>query len=150
MSCSSASREPRRHPLAVYLANRGVKAANIPLVPDLPQLPVLERLERPLVVGLTINPEALVHIRRSRQRMLGLDENDGSSYGGDYADVERIRGELVYARRLFARNNWPEIDVTKRSVEETAATIYQMYQARKHPEIQALASRDGAKIGRAD
>ena len=137
-------------PTCVYLANRGVKAANIPLVPDLPQLPVLERLERPLVVGLTINPEALVHIRRSRQKMLGLDENDGSSYGGDYADVERIRGELVYARRLFARNNWPEIDVTKRSVEETAATIYQMYQAREHPEIQALASRDGGKSGGAD
>ncbi|MCB2054964.1 MAG: kinase/pyrophosphorylase [Geminicoccaceae bacterium] len=125
-------------PTCVYLANRGIKAANVPLVLDLPQLPVLEQLERPLVVGLTISPESLVHIRRSRQKLLGLAEDDDGTYGGDYADLDRVRRELVYARRLFARNGWPEINVTKRSVEETAATIYQLYQAREHPELGAL------------
>ena len=71
--------------------------------------------------------------------MLGLDQGDEARYGGDYADVERIRQELVFARRLFARNNWPEIDVTKRSVEETAASIYQMALARRQPELKGLA-----------
>jgi regulator of PEP synthase PpsR (kinase-PPPase family) len=127
-------------PTCVYLANRGLKAANVPIVPDMPQTAALERLKRPLVVGLTINPEALVQIRKNRQRMLGLSDGDDGRYGGDYADLERIREELVLARRLFARNNWPEIDVTKRSVEETAASIYQMLQARQNPELGALAA----------
>lgn len=127
-------------PTCVYLAHRGIKAANIPLVLDLPQLPILERLTRPLIVGLTINPSQLVEIRLSRQKMLGLEDVDQGRFGGTYADLERIREELRYARRLFARNNWPEIDVTKRSVEETSATIYQLYQTRKFPEIGGLVS----------
>ena len=131
-------------PTCVYLANRGLKAANIPIVQDLPQLPILERLQRPLVVGLTINPDSLVHIRRSRQKMLGIEQTDDGYYGGDYADLERVRQELVLARRLFARNRWPEIDVTKRSVEETAATIYQMFQARYNPDLDAIGSPNKA------
>jgi regulator of PEP synthase PpsR (kinase-PPPase family) len=126
-------------PTCVYLANRGLKAGNVPLVPDYPQVPALERLRRPLIVGLTINPDALSHIRRTRQRMLGLEQGEEALYGGDYAGVERIRQELVFARRLFARNSWPEIDVTKRSVEETAASIYQMVLVRKQPELDGLA-----------
>jgi hypothetical protein len=126
-------------PTCVYLANRGLKAGNVPLVPDNPQVAALEKLRRPLVVGLTINPDALSHIRRTRQRMLGLQEGDGARLGGDYADVGRIRQELVVARRLFARNSWPEIDVTKRSVEETAASIYQMVLLRQQPELNGLA-----------
>jgi hypothetical protein len=125
-------------PTCVYLANRGIKAANVPVVKDMPQLALLERLRGPLVVGLTINPEALVQIRESRQRMLGLSGADGGRYGGDYADIERIRQELLVARRLFARNHWPEIDVTRRSVEETSASVYQMLQARRQPELDAL------------
>lgn len=125
-------------PTCVYLAHRGIKAANIPLVLDLPQLPILERLTRPLIVGLTINPAQLVEIRRTRQKMLGLEGIEQGRLGGDYADLERIREELRFARRLFARNGWPEIDVTKRSVEETSATIYQLVQARGNPEISAL------------
>ena len=93
----------------------------MPIVSEAQQLDELAQLQRPLIVGLTINPEALSQIRRNRQRMLGLEEGDGERYGGDYADVDRIRGELVLARRLFARHRWPELDVTKRSVEETAA-----------------------------
>ncbi len=125
-------------PTCVYLANRGVRAANVPLVPDLPQLPALERLTHPLVVGLTIKPETLVEIRRSRQRVMGLDETASGRYGRDYVDVEKIRREILYARRLFARQGWPEIDVTRRSVEETAAAIYQMLQARRQPELAVL------------
>lgn len=127
-------------PTCVYLANRGVKAANVPIVPEAAtRLDALAGLRRPLIVGLTINPEALAQIRRNRQKMLGLEEGDAGRFGGDYADVERIRRELVLARRLFARHGWPEIDVTKRSVEETAATIYQMLQVRQQPELKALA-----------
>ncbi len=125
-------------PTCVYLANRGVKAANVPIVPELSQLAFLERLTRPLVVGLTINPDALAQIRHNRQQLLGLSPEDGHRYGGDYADIERIRRELVFARRLFARMSWPEIDVTKRSVEETAASIYQMLQVRQSPELSRL------------
>jgi regulator of PEP synthase PpsR (kinase-PPPase family) len=130
-------------PTCVYLAHRGIKAANVPLVLDLPQLSILERLKRPLVVGLTINPTQLADIRRNRQRMLGIDGVDQGRFGGDYADLERIREELRFARRLFARNGWPEIDVTKRSVEETAATIYQFLQARANPMIGALVKPSG-------
>jgi regulator of PEP synthase PpsR (kinase-PPPase family) len=126
-------------PTCVYLAHRGVRAANIPIVAERSQLEQVEKLRHPLIVGLTINPDALVQIRRNRQQMLGLEQDDLGRYGGDYADIERVRAELVLARRLFARNNWPEIDVTKRSVEETAATIYQMIQVRQQPELKALA-----------
>jgi [pyruvate, water dikinase]-phosphate phosphotransferase / [pyruvate, water dikinase] kinase len=127
-------------PTCVYLAHRGVKAGNVPIVPDSSQLETLEKLRHPLIVGLTINPEALAHIRATRQRMLGLEEDDLGRYGGDYADVDRIRRELVSARRLFARHKWPEIDVTKRSVEETAATIYQLVQVRQQPELKPFAA----------
>jgi [pyruvate, water dikinase]-phosphate phosphotransferase / [pyruvate, water dikinase] kinase len=127
-------------PTCVYLAHRGIKAANVPIVTDISQLDDLAKLQRPLIVGLTINPEQLAHIRRTRQRMLGLEQGDSNLFGGDYADLERIRGELVLARRLFARHKWPELDVTKRSVEETAAAIYQMVQARQQPELKALAA----------
>ena len=125
-------------PTCVYLAHRGIKAANVPIVSEQQKLDELGKLHRPLIVGLTINPEALAQIRRNRQKMLGLEDGDPSRYGGDYADVERIRKELILARRLFARHHWPEIDVTKRSVEETAASIYQMFQVRQQPELKAL------------
>jgi regulator of PEP synthase PpsR (kinase-PPPase family) len=125
-------------PTCVYLAHRGIKAANVPIVSESQQLDSLAKLQRPLIVGLTINPETLAQIRRTRQKMMGLEEGDTSQLGGDYADVDRIRGELVLARRLFARHNWPELDVSKRSVEETAAAIYQMFQARRQPELKAL------------
>jgi [pyruvate, water dikinase]-phosphate phosphotransferase / [pyruvate, water dikinase] kinase len=127
-------------PTCVYLAHRGIKAANVPIVAEQAQLDALSKLHRPLIVGLTINPDALAQIRRNRQKMLGLEEGDAGRYGGDYADIDRIRQELVFARRLFARNNWPEIDVTKRSVEETAASIYQMIQVRQQPELKELAA----------
>jgi len=125
-------------PTCVYLAHRGIKAGNVPLVADVPHPPVLEKLRRPLVVGLTVNPELLAEIRANRQKLLGVRAGDRGRYGGDYAELPRVQAELVAARRLYARMGWPEIDVTKRSVEETAATVYQMLQARKRPEVQLL------------
>jgi regulator of PEP synthase PpsR (kinase-PPPase family) len=134
-------------PTCVYLANRGIRAGNVPIVPDMPQVELLERLRRPLVVGLTINPDALVQIRRNRQQMLGLTEEDEGRFGGSYADLDRVREELVHARRLFARMNWPEIDVSRRSVEGTAAAIYQMLKSRNNPELGSLAMPlDGSTV----
>jgi regulator of PEP synthase PpsR (kinase-PPPase family) len=119
-------------PISIYLANRGIKVANIPVVPDCPLPPELERLTRPLVIGLTINPEPLVQIRMSRLRQLRAEQSRaGPSFDGDYAELERVREELVYARRLFARHGWPVIDVTRRSVEESAAALWQLLQARQ-------------------
>ncbi len=122
-------------PTCVYLANRGIRAANVPFVPGSPQLALLEKLEGPLVVGLTIRPDVLAQIRENRRRMMGLEGGDVERYGQDYVDVERIREELVHARRLFARLGWPEIDVTRRSVEETAAVVIQLLQLRRDPEL---------------
>ncbi|MGF1477544.1 MAG: pyruvate, water dikinase regulatory protein [Geminicoccaceae bacterium] len=123
-------------PTCIYLANRGVKAANLPVVPDRPSPVDLDSLQHQLVVGLTINPEQLAQIRRNRQRMLGIQTGGESvTYGGDYADLERVRDEIRYARQLCARYHWPVIDVTRRSVEETAAAIYQMLQERRQPEL---------------
>lgn len=132
-------------PTCVYLAHRGIKAGNVPLVADVPHPAVLERLTRPLVVGLTVSPELLADIRANRQRMLGVRAGDRGRYGGDYADLARVRAELVEARRLYARMGWPEIDVTKRSVEETAATVYQMLQERNQPEVRALVAEAGPR-----
>lgn len=107
-------------PTCVYLANRGVRAANVPLVPNSDAPTELIELRRPLVVGLVTDPERLVQIRRSRLRLL-QDEVET-----DYTDLDLVEDEIRSARRLFARQEWPVIDVTRRSIEETAATIMQM------------------------
>jgi len=115
-------------PTCVYLANRGVKAANIPVVPGI-DLPVeLESLQGPLVVGLTVSPKRLVQIRRNR--LLSLNEQRTTSY----VDEVEVRKEVVHAKRLFARNQWPVIDVTRRSIEETAAKILSLVQDREEIE----------------
>ena len=119
-------------PTSIYLANRGVKVANVPVVPDCPMPAELDRLTDQLVVGLTISPEPLVQIRMNRLRQLRLesDTRAGGPVEGDYAELEKVRAELVHARRLFVRHGWPVIDVTRRSVEETAAAIFQLLHAR--------------------
>jgi regulator of PEP synthase PpsR (kinase-PPPase family) len=116
-------------PTCLYLANRGLKTANVPVVMDCPLPKELESLTHPLVVGLTINPEPLVQIRSNRLKQM---ERGGTSLrmSDNYTELERVRAELVYARRLFARFDWPVIDVTRRSVEETAAAVFQLYQGR--------------------
>jgi regulator of PEP synthase PpsR (kinase-PPPase family) len=114
-------------PTSFYLANRGVKAANIPLVPGTPDPPGLEDPRCP-VVGLTLDVAALIEIRRHRLNMIGAVRPgaDGRPSGEDYIDQETVKGELLWARRLCARRGWPVIDVTRRSIEETAATILKL------------------------
>ncbi|TNE41624.1 MAG: kinase/pyrophosphorylase [Alphaproteobacteria bacterium] len=112
-------------PTCIYLANRGIKAANVPLVPNIPLPDILERLQGPLVVGLSTNPDRLVQIRRNR--LLSLNQDPDT----DYVDYEAVRSETMAARKLFARLEWPVIDVSRRSVEETAAAIYNLYTEHK-------------------
>ncbi len=104
-------------PTCVYLANRGVKAGNIPLVPGIPPPAILQELKSPLIVGLKIGVERLLQIRG--QRLASLQETNTI----DYVDEEAVRSEVTEASRLFQRNKWPVIDVSRRSVEETAAAI---------------------------
>lgn len=112
-------------PTAVYLANRGVRSANVPFVPGRPLPDNLKNLTRPLVVGLTASPTRLVQIRRNR--LLELKENAETSY----TDPEVVRNEVKEARQIFARNGWPVIDVTRRSIEETAAKILALLERRR-------------------
>lgn len=104
-------------PTSIYLAHRGFRAANIPLVPDVPIPEEIYNLRNPLVVGLTASPERIVQIRRNR--LLSLNEDRDTDYVDDFA----VREEILYAKRLFAKYKWPSIDVTRRSIEETAAKI---------------------------
>ena len=113
-------------PTCIYLANRGVKAANIPFVPGCPLPPELDELKRPLVVGLTKDPERLIQVRRNRLRLLNQGEETA------YVDPEKVRAELTEARRFYSKRGWPVIDVTRRSIEETAAEIM-MLLARRRP-----------------
>lgn len=112
-------------PTSIYLANRGYRVANIPLVVESPPPSQLFRLEKPLVVGLTTTPDRLVQLRRNR--LLSLNQAPETAY----VDQERVAAELAYARRMFADHGWPVIDVTRRSIEETAAAIINLVSARK-------------------
>jgi regulator of PEP synthase PpsR (kinase-PPPase family) len=108
-------------PTAIYLANRGVKTANIPLIPNIPPPSVLELARKPLVVGLVATPERIVQIRQNR--LLSLKADDDTSY----VDRDAVAEELAFSRRLCAKHNWPMIDVSRRSIEETAAAILDLY-----------------------
>jgi regulator of PEP synthase PpsR (kinase-PPPase family) len=110
-------------PTSIYLANRGYKTANIPIVPESPPPANLFTLVRPLVVGLSTSPDRLLAVRRNRIIAMGSGESD-------YVDPDAISKELAYARRMFADNDWPVIDVTRRSIEETAAAIINLVQKR--------------------
>ena len=114
-----------KSPTSVYLSCRGYKTANIPFV-SIETIPTtIYDLKKPLIVGLTINPEKLVQIRQSRLSSLGQES------GTDYINIESIKSEISESRKLFAKLNSPVIDVTKRSVEETAAKIIQLFQEKK-------------------
>ena len=105
-------------PTSIYLANRGVKTANVPMVPGVPISPVIEQLKHPLIVGLVATPERIVQIRQNR--LLGLKAHRDDD---KYIDKAAVANEISASRRLCARNNWPLIDVTRRSIEETAAAV---------------------------
>ena len=115
-------------PTSFYLANRGIKAANVPLVPNLPEPAALDAAPCP-VVGLTLDAEALIEIRRHRLRLIGGAESAMRHERSDYVDLESVKAELLWARRLCVRKGWPVIDVTRRSIEETAATVLQLMEA---------------------
>ena len=104
-------------PTSIYLANRGYKTANIPIVVESPPPKILFGLRHPLVVGLTTSPDRLIQIRRNR--LLTLNQQPDTAY----VEEDAVARELQFARRMFADNGWPVIDVTRRSIEETAAAI---------------------------
>lgn len=108
-------------PTCIYIANRGIKAANIPIVSGVPLPQELHSLKGPFVVGLVVNPERLLHIRKNRLLSLNADTDT------EYVDLDAIRAELVIARKLFAEKGWPVIDVTRRSIEETAAEVLALH-----------------------
>jgi len=111
-------------PTCMYLASRGIKAANVPLVPGSPPPASLLRAKGPLIVGLTVNPARLAVIRAARLKSLNNDEN------ASYADQENLRREVTEAKRLFLRCGWPIIDASNRSIEQTASMIIEMLRKR--------------------
>jgi len=111
-----------KSPTSIYLANHwGLKAANVPIVPDLALPKELFELTRPFCIGLTAAPDRLVQVRRNRLLLLNQDEET------DYVDIDTVKREIADARKMFARQRWAVIDVTRRSIEETSTSIFQLY-----------------------
>jgi regulator of PEP synthase PpsR (kinase-PPPase family) len=117
-------------PTSIYLANRGVKTGNVPLVPGTPVPPALERLKEPLVVGLMASPERIVQIRQNRLLSLKAQRDDDL-----YVDRDAVAEEIAFSRRLCAKHNWPLIDVTRRSIEETAAAVLKLLSDRRRQPV---------------
>ncbi len=118
-------------PTSIYLANRGVRTANVPLVPGIPIPKQLETLKKPLVVSLHATPERLIQIRQNRLLSIGSDTaND------DYIDKQAVTDEVTYARKLSAKYGWALLEVTRRSIEETAAAIMKLLADRQRQRMQ--------------
>jgi len=118
-------------PTSIYLANRGVRTANVPLVPGIPIPKQLETLKNPLVVSLHATPERLIQIRQNRLLSIGSDTaND------DYIDKQSVTDEVTYARKLSAKYGWALLEVTRRSIEETAAAIMKLLADRQRQRMQ--------------
>jgi regulator of PEP synthase PpsR (kinase-PPPase family) len=124
-------------PTSIYLAQRGYKTANLPLVPSIEPPEALVRPHRAFVVGLVASPERIAEIRRNRVQMLADRNLD------EYVDRTQIANELTYSRRLCAKHGWPVIDVTRRSIEETAATIIRLL----HDRDEAGSTEDRRETG---
>lgn len=124
-------------PTCVYLSYRGINAANVPFVKTVPLPETLFNLKNPLVIGLVIHPERLGQIRKSR--LLSLNETNETSY----VEIDEIIDEVRESRKIFNKNGWPVIDVTRKSVEETCAQILQLYD--KH-----LEKKQSEKLGKTD
>lgn len=116
-------------PTSIYLANRGYKTANIPIVPGSPPPPNLFQLKHPMVIGLVTSSERLIQVRRNR--LLSLNQLPDT----DYVDEEKVRAEVAHARRMFADNGWPVLDVTRRSIEESAAAIINLFNERELAQV---------------
>jgi regulator of PEP synthase PpsR (kinase-PPPase family) len=121
-------------PTSIYLANRGIRTANVPLVPGIPHPHQLETLKKPLVVSLHATPERLIQVRQNRLLTMGAEP--GSTSGNDdYIDRESVADEVAYARKLSARFSWAQLDVTRRSIEETAAAIMKLFTDRQRQRL---------------
>jgi regulator of PEP synthase PpsR (kinase-PPPase family) len=113
-------------PTSIYLANRGIKTGNVPLVPGVPYPSQVDVLNRPLVVGLFASPERIVQIRQNR--LLGLNAHHDDD---QYVDRDAVAAEIAFSKKLCAKFDWPLIDVTRRSIEETAAAILNLLSERR-------------------
>ncbi|CAL5062429.1 unnamed protein product [Urochloa decumbens] len=114
-------------PLSIYLAQKGYKVANVPIVMGVNLPKALFEIKQEKIFGLTINPAILQAIRKTRAKTLGFD-----GYGSNYAEMDHVRQELAHANQIFAQNpGWPVIGVTGKAVEETAAVIVRIYHDRK-------------------
>ena len=124
-------------PTSMYLANRGYRVANYALVPnvDFP-LHLLENTPDLFVVGLTTDAKRLAHVRRNRLQHMSDSQND------TYADLDSINDELKSARRLFSSQNWPVLDVSRRSIEETAAAILHLYVNQREQKLNEMQEQD--------
>jgi [pyruvate, water dikinase]-phosphate phosphotransferase / [pyruvate, water dikinase] kinase len=109
-------------PTSIYLANRGIRTANVPLVPGIPVPHQLETLKKPLVVSLHATPERLIQVRQNR--LLSMGAGSGND---EYIDRQAVADEVAFARRLSAKHEWAQLDVTRRSIEETAAAILKLF-----------------------
>src|SRR6266851_2125648 len=116
-------------PTSIYLANRGIRTANVPLVPGIPLPRQLETLKKPLVVSLHATPERLIQVRQNRLLSMGDRDND------TYIDRQAVADEVAFARRLSAKFNWALLDVTRRSIEETAAAIMKLFTDRQRQRL---------------
>ncbi len=112
-------------PTCVYLATRGIAAANVPLVPRMPPPPQLLAATKPLIVGLWVSPDRLVQVRRNRLTSMGETRES------DYIDPDAVRAEIAVTRQLFEQQGWPMIDVSRRSIEETAAAVMNLLTERR-------------------
>ena len=116
-------------PTSIYLANRGIRTANVPLVPGIPIPHQLEVLTKPLVVSLHATPERLIQVRQNRLLSMGDRDND------TYIDRQAVTDEVAFARRLCAKFNWAQLDVTRRSIEETAAAVMKLFSDRQRQRL---------------
>ena len=117
-------------PTSIYLANRGVRTANVPLVPGIPLPQQLETLRKPLVVSLHATPERLIQVRQNRMLSMGAD-----NAGDDYIDRQSVTEEVTFARKLSAKHGWALLDVTRRSIEETAAAVMKLLADRQRQRV---------------
>jgi hypothetical protein len=111
-------------PTCVYLAIRGLRCANVPLVPGIPLPDPLLRADKPLIVGLWASPERLIQVRRNRLSSMGEARDT------DYVELEAVRAEIAATRKIYEQHDWPSIDVSRRSIEETAAAIINLLSER--------------------
>jgi regulator of PEP synthase PpsR (kinase-PPPase family) len=123
-------------PTSMHLATHwGLKAANVPIVPGVPMPKQLFEIDGPFVVGLTAASDRLIQVRRNRLLMLKEQQET------DYINEDVVKEELKIARRLFGEQGWPVIDVTKRSIEETATAIYTLYNRHLERRLNAVAEK---------